>query len=87
MGTVEVEGHRIYHTVPFPTGYGNLSPTTAIARILCIVFALFGIPLNLVVLNRIGQLMLSGVHRCARHLQEKFHWKVSNVAISMGAIN
>ncbi|KYO43442.1 potassium channel subfamily K member 17 [Alligator mississippiensis] len=56
-------------------GYGNLSPTTAIARILCIVFALFGIPLNLVVLNRIGQLMLSGVHRCARHLQEKFHWK------------
>uniref|UniRef100_A0A8D2ISX6 Potassium two pore domain channel subfamily K member 17 n=1 Tax=Varanus komodoensis TaxID=61221 RepID=A0A8D2ISX6_VARKO len=45
-------------------GYGNLSPSTVASQVLCIFFALFGIPLNLVVLNRIGQLMLSGVHAC-----------------------
>lgn len=47
-------------------------------RIFCIVFALFGIPLNLVLLNEIGQLMLLGVQHCARHLEEVFHWQVSS---------
>ncbi|XP_025889827.1 potassium channel subfamily K member 17-like [Nothoprocta perdicaria] len=56
-------------------GYGNLSPSTAAGRIFCIFFALFGIPLNLVLLNSIGQLMLSGVQHCAHHLEEKFHWQ------------
>ncbi|XP_053161286.1 potassium channel subfamily K member 17 [Hemicordylus capensis] len=56
-------------------GYGNLSPSTVTAQVFCIFFALFGIPLNLVLLNRIGRLMLSGVHQCARHLGEKFHWQ------------
>ncbi|NXJ48789.1 KCNKH protein, partial [Spizaetus tyrannus] len=54
-------------------GYGNLSPSTAAGRIFCILFALFGIPLNLVVLNEIGQLMLLGVQQCARRLEELFH--------------
>ncbi|XP_077198088.1 potassium channel subfamily K member 17 [Paroedura picta] len=56
-------------------GYGNLSPSTVVAQVFCIFFALFGIPLNLVLLNRIGQLMLSGVQQCACHLGEKFHWQ------------
>uniref|UniRef100_A0A8D2PG29 Potassium two pore domain channel subfamily K member 17 n=1 Tax=Zosterops lateralis melanops TaxID=1220523 RepID=A0A8D2PG29_ZOSLA len=56
-------------------GYGNLSPSTVAGRIFCIVFALFGIPLNLVLLNEIGQLMLLGVQHCARHLEEVFHWQ------------
>uniref|UniRef100_A0A8C9NAA6 Potassium two pore domain channel subfamily K member 17 n=1 Tax=Serinus canaria TaxID=9135 RepID=A0A8C9NAA6_SERCA len=56
-------------------GYGNLSPSTAVGRIFCIVFALFGIPLNLVLLNEIGHLMLLGVQHCARHLEEVFHWQ------------
>lgn len=60
-------------------GYGNLSPSTAAGRIFCILFALFGIPLNLVVLNKIGQLMLLGVQHCARCLEEVFHRQVSNV--------
>lgn len=60
-------------------GYGNLSPSTVAGRIFCILFALFGIPLNLVLLNEIGQLMLLGVQRCAHHLEEMFHWQVSNV--------
>uniref|UniRef100_A0A8C8RHZ4 Potassium two pore domain channel subfamily K member 17 n=1 Tax=Pelusios castaneus TaxID=367368 RepID=A0A8C8RHZ4_9SAUR len=55
-------------------GYGNLSPSTVTAQIFCIFFALFGIPLNLILLNRLGQLMLSGVQRCATHLGEKLHW-------------
>ncbi|XP_007937655.1 potassium channel subfamily K member 17 [Orycteropus afer afer] len=49
-------------------GYGNLSPHTLAARLFCIFFALVGIPLNLVVLNRLGRLMLQGMHRCARRL-------------------
>ncbi|XP_068865924.1 potassium channel subfamily K member 17-like isoform X1 [Aphelocoma coerulescens] len=56
-------------------GYGNLSPSTAVGRIFCIVFALFGIPLNLVLLNEIGQLMLLGVQHCACRLEEVFHWQ------------
>ncbi|KAM6185106.1 potassium channel subfamily K member 17 [Rhynchocyon petersi] len=49
-------------------GYGNLSPHTLGARLFCILFALLGIPLNLVVLNRLGHLMLRGMHRCAHRL-------------------
>ncbi|XP_074676751.1 potassium channel subfamily K member 17-like [Strix aluco] len=56
-------------------GYGNLSPSTAAGRIFCILFALFGIPLNLVLLNEIGQLMLLGVQHCAHRLEEVFHWQ------------
>nr|XP_026646919.1 potassium channel subfamily K member 17 [Zonotrichia albicollis] len=56
-------------------GYGNLSPSTAVGRIFSIVFALFGIPLNLVLLNEIGHLMLLGVQRCASRLEEVFHWQ------------
>ncbi|NWH78720.1 KCNKH protein, partial [Piaya cayana] len=56
-------------------GYGNLSPSTVAGRIFCILFALFGIPLNLVLLNEIGQLMLLGVQRCAHRLEEVFHWQ------------
>ncbi|NWI50924.1 KCNKH protein, partial [Calyptomena viridis] len=56
-------------------GYGNLSPSTAVGRIFCIVFAFFGIPLNLILLNEIGQLMLLGVQHCAHQLEEVFHWQ------------
>lgn len=44
------------------------------ARLFCIFFALVGIPLNLVVLNRLGHLMQQGVHSCARMLGVT--WKV-----------
>ncbi|XP_074945236.1 potassium channel subfamily K member 17 isoform X2 [Phalacrocorax aristotelis] len=54
-------------------GYGNLSPSTVAGRIFCILFALFGIPLNLVLLNEIGQLMLLGTQHCAHRLEEVFH--------------
>ncbi|KAK2113662.1 Potassium channel sub K member 17 [Saguinus oedipus] len=53
---------------PSKGGYGNLSPNTMAARLFCIFFALVGIPLNLVVLNRLGHLMQQGVDRCASRL-------------------
>ncbi|XP_013912018.1 PREDICTED: potassium channel subfamily K member 17 [Thamnophis sirtalis] len=56
-------------------GYGNLSPNTVASQVFCIFFALFGIPLNLILLNRIGQLMLSGVHLCTFYLDVKFQWQ------------
>lgn len=63
------------------SGYGNLSPNTVASQVLCIFFALFGIPLNLILLNRIGQLMLSGVHLCAFYLDVKFQWQVRDLGI------
>uniref|UniRef100_A0A3B3I6A2 Potassium channel, subfamily K, member 17 n=2 Tax=Oryzias latipes TaxID=8090 RepID=A0A3B3I6A2_ORYLA len=41
------------------TIYGNMSPSTSAGQIFCVFFALFGIPLNLVVLNKVGKYMLS----------------------------
>uniref|UniRef100_A0A3Q3VUN6 Potassium channel domain-containing protein n=1 Tax=Mola mola TaxID=94237 RepID=A0A3Q3VUN6_MOLML len=40
------------------TIYGNMSPSSTAGQIFCVVFALFGIPLNMVVLNRVGKYML-----------------------------
>ncbi|NXX71978.1 KCNKH protein, partial [Spizella passerina] len=65
---------KAFHQIPC-IGYGNLSPSTAVGRIFSIVFALFGIPLNLVLLNAIGHLMLLGVQHCASRLEEVFHWQ------------
>ncbi|XP_037342750.2 potassium channel subfamily K member 17 [Pungitius pungitius] len=46
-------------TVVTTIGYGNMSPSTTAGQIFCVFFALFGIPLNLVVLNRVGKYMLA----------------------------
>ncbi|KAM9341240.1 potassium channel subfamily K member 17-like [Symphorus nematophorus] len=45
-------------TVVTTIGYGNISPSTTAGQIFCVFFALFGIPLNMVVLNRVGKYML-----------------------------
>ncbi|KAM4625911.1 potassium channel subfamily K member 17-like [Polymixia lowei] len=45
-------------TVVTTIGYGNMSPSTTYGQIFCVFFALFGIPLNMVVLNRVGKYML-----------------------------
>ena len=39
-------------------GYGNMSPSSTAGQIFCVFFALFGIPLNMVVLNRVGKYIL-----------------------------
>ncbi|XP_029317067.1 potassium channel subfamily K member 17-like [Cottoperca gobio] len=46
-------------TVVTTIGYGNMSPNSTAGQIFCVFFALFGIPLNLVVLNRVGKYMLA----------------------------
>ncbi|XP_072266104.1 potassium channel subfamily K member 17 [Pyxicephalus adspersus] len=56
-------------------GYGNLSPNTVGGRIFCVFFALFGIPLNVILLNRIGQKMLYLVQRYANFLGRKIQRK------------
>ncbi|KAJ0062809.1 hypothetical protein NL108_008081, partial [Boleophthalmus pectinirostris] len=45
-------------TVVTTIGYGNISPRSTGGQIFCVFFALFGIPLNIVVLNRVGKYML-----------------------------
>ena len=41
-------------------GYGNITPVTSAGRILCIFYALFGIPINILFLQLVGELMLTG---------------------------
>ncbi|XP_023250500.1 potassium channel subfamily K member 17-like [Seriola lalandi dorsalis] len=45
-------------TVVTTIGYGNISPSSTTGQIFCVFFAVFGIPLNMVVLNRVGKYML-----------------------------
>ncbi|KAM4723528.1 potassium channel subfamily K member 17-like [Anableps anableps] len=46
-------------TVVTTIGYGNMSPSSTAGQIFCVFFALFGIPLNMVILNRVGKYMLA----------------------------
>lgn len=45
--------------VLFCEGYGNITPYTIPGQIFCVFFAIFGIPLNMVVLNQVGKYMLA----------------------------
>ena len=54
----------------FP-GYGNITPVTTGGRVLCIFFALFGIPINILFLQLIGERMLCG----EKYLVTKFETK------------
>lgn len=48
-----------------------MSPRSTAAQIFCVFFALFGIPLNMVVLNRVGKYMLASMRNLADFLEEK----------------
>ncbi|XP_020601473.1 potassium channel subfamily K member 16-like [Orbicella faveolata] len=52
-------------------GYGNITPVTTGGRVLCIFFALFGIPINILFLQLIGERMLRG----EKYLVTKFETK------------
>ncbi|KAM6912810.1 potassium channel subfamily K member 17-like [Xenentodon cancila] len=58
-------------TVVTTIGYGNMSPSSTVGQIFCVFFALFGIPLNMVVLNRVGKYMLAIERNISDFLQEK----------------
>uniref|UniRef100_A0A2K6FXX2 Potassium channel domain-containing protein n=1 Tax=Propithecus coquereli TaxID=379532 RepID=A0A2K6FXX2_PROCO len=93
MGRWELVGSFFFSVSTITTiGYGNLSPHTMAARLFCIFFALVGIPLSLVVLNRLGHLMQQGVHRCARRLggagrdPSKARWLAGSGALLSGLL-
>ncbi|XP_046712038.1 potassium channel subfamily K member 17 [Silurus meridionalis] len=46
-------------TVVTTIGYGNISPSTMPGQMFCVIFAIVGIPLNMVVLNQVGKYMLA----------------------------
>ncbi|KAM6973244.1 potassium channel, subfamily K, member 16-like [Aplochiton taeniatus] len=46
-------------TVVTTIGYGNISPSTTYGQIFCVLFMLIGIALNVMVLNRVGECMLT----------------------------
>ncbi|XP_007891507.1 potassium channel subfamily K member 16 [Callorhinchus milii] len=58
-------------TVVTTIGYGNLSPSTAGGQIVCVFYALFGIPLNLVVLGLVGKHLSSHVENMRTCLANK----------------
>uniref|UniRef100_A0A3Q1CH65 Potassium channel domain-containing protein n=1 Tax=Amphiprion ocellaris TaxID=80972 RepID=A0A3Q1CH65_AMPOC len=58
-------------TVVTTIGYGNMSPSSTAGQIFCVFFALFGIPLNMVVLNRVGKYMLAIERNISLFLEEK----------------
>ncbi|CAI5695554.1 potassium channel subfamily K member 17 isoform X1 [Oreochromis niloticus] len=58
-------------TVVTTIGYGNMCPSTAGGQIFCVFFALFGIPLNIVVLNRVGKYILAIERNISNFLEKK----------------
>ncbi|KAK1171194.1 potassium channel subfamily K member 17-like [Acipenser oxyrinchus oxyrinchus] len=60
-------------TVVTTIGYGDISPTTTSGQLFCVLFALFGIPLNVVVLNRFGKFMLSIEQRTSAYFGQKIN--------------
>ncbi|XP_068195360.1 potassium channel subfamily K member 16 [Antennarius striatus] len=58
-------------TVVTTIGYGNMSPSSDAGQIFCVFFALFGIPLNVVVLNRVGKYMLAIERNISDFLEKK----------------
>ncbi|KAK7904498.1 hypothetical protein WMY93_017105 [Mugilogobius chulae] len=58
-------------TVVTTIGYGNISPRSTGGQIFCVFFALFGIPLNIVVLNRVGKYMLAIERNISEFLEGK----------------
>ncbi|XP_056111777.1 potassium channel subfamily K member 17 [Rhinichthys klamathensis goyatoka] len=58
-------------TVVTTIGYGNIIPLTTAGQIFCVLFALFGIPLNVVILNRVGKYMLAIERNFCNFLEKK----------------
>lgn len=53
-----------------------MCPSTAGGQIFCVFFALFGIPLNIVVLNRVGKYILAIERNISNFLEKKTSRKV-----------
>lgn len=60
----------------FFIGYGTLRPKTVGGQIFCVFFALFGIPLNIVFLHRVGKILSLLCKKLGKFLYEKGMRKV-----------
>ncbi|KFU93137.1 Potassium channel subfamily K member 16, partial [Chaetura pelagica] len=58
-------------TVVSTIGYGTLRPKTTGGQIFCVFFALFGIPLNIVFLHRVGKMLSLLCKKLGTFLSEK----------------
>ncbi|VDP08906.1 unnamed protein product [Soboliphyme baturini] len=74
----------IYYAMTLYTtiGYGNLAPSTNVGRVVSLIYALFGIPLLLYILDFTGKALLSSAERAMRwfiashpNLSMKLHLK------------
>ena len=54
----------------FFTGYGHLAPKTQGGRLFLIFFALFGIPLNLLTLQSLGEHINFGIHLLIKYFEK-----------------
>lgn len=66
----------------FFIGYGTLHPKTAGGQIFCVFFALFGIPLNIVFLHRVGKMLSLLCKKLGKFLYEKGMRKVIGFSYS-----
>ncbi|XP_078418848.1 potassium channel subfamily K member 16-like [Cetorhinus maximus] len=58
-------------TVVSTIGYGNISPTTAGGQVFCVFYALFGIPLHVIILGRVGKNLSSHSEKVRECLSKK----------------
>ncbi|OCT64886.1 hypothetical protein XELAEV_18041123mg [Xenopus laevis] len=58
-------------TVVTTIGYGTLAPRTPGGQIFCVIYALFGIPLNIIVLGHVGKLLSRMCHRFGQYCFNK----------------
>ena len=68
FGKLKIRFKTLEKYVFFSQGYGNITPVTIGGRAFCIIFALFGIPINILFLQVVGERML----RSERLLVTKF---------------
>ena len=66
-GSISKNLPDVIHSV----GYGHLAPSTFGGRMFCMVFALLGIPLNLMVLKHIGDRINEFIHWCHYKIETK----------------
>lgn len=63
-----------------------MSPSSTAGQIFCVFFALFGIPLNMVVLNRVGKYMLAIERNISDFLEVKTGRRVRRSLITKSNI-
>lgn len=64
-----------------------MSPSSTAGQIFCVFFALFGIPLNMVVLNRVGKYMLAIERNISDFLEGKTGRRVRRSLITKSNIS